>query len=203
MAFLDEEMTPYIFAIGVFLLVFWLLQKPKNLPPGPCGMPLIGCILTLGYFVKRSGCKKPHQLFAYLARRYGSIIGMFVTTRFIVVLNDFHSIHEAFRNPLLNDRPKLVFLPQAQAGKFVFTSPFQFFYTSVESFNLSQGKALPELWTCENKIARNEMFPETLHSIYEPSKTSINDSSLFPPFKKNLDSLLVLFLSWARGAELF
>lgn len=146
MAFLGEEMTPYIFAIGVFLLVFWLLQKPKNLPPGPFGIPLIGCIPTLSYFVKRSGCKKPHQLFAYLAHRYGSIIGMFVTTRFIVVLNDFHSIREAFRNPLLNDRPKLVFLPQAQAGKFVFTSLFFILHQSSIKSGKRKHIHLPQLY---------------------------------------------------------
>ena len=112
------DSSTILIAFAAFILAFWLFKQTPNLPPGPYGIPLVGCLPYLGITVFRTGYSEPHRLFAHLAKRYGSIFSMAITTQLVVVINDFYSVREAFRNSLLNDRPKLSLLPEAQVGKY-------------------------------------------------------------------------------------
>lgn len=42
------EHTKYYVVIACFLLFVWQKRKQKNFPPGPCGIPILGCLPFLG-----------------------------------------------------------------------------------------------------------------------------------------------------------
>ena len=67
-------------------------------------LPLIGNLPSFVFNLYRSG-DEPEQLLAKMAKQYGEVLSLKVGTKLIVVANGCKSIKEAFRNPLLNDRP--------------------------------------------------------------------------------------------------
>ena len=100
------DIRTLILGILVVLFLMWLRYKPRNLPPGPWGLPILGSIPAIVLAVRRG--VQPHQIFDEYAQKYGPVfrVRMFTTT--VVVLNDFPSIKAAFQNPRLNDRPHML-----------------------------------------------------------------------------------------------
>ncbi|XP_072035537.1 cytochrome P450 2J4-like [Amphiura filiformis] len=91
----------------------WLC-RPRNLPPGPWSVPILGSLPYLAFAMYRSPME-PHRLFDTTARKYGNVFslnafGYTVVQRChspaVVVLNTYEAIKEAFQNPLLCDRPR-------------------------------------------------------------------------------------------------
>ncbi|XP_072048699.1 cytochrome P450 2J4-like [Amphiura filiformis] len=99
-----EIQTILLFA-AVITIFIWNLQKPKNLPPGPWGWPLVGYLPNLVASLYRTGCD-PHQLFVKMATQYGPVFSMRVGGKVVVVLNKVHIIKQAFMNPRLSDRSR-------------------------------------------------------------------------------------------------
>ncbi|XP_038054780.1 cytochrome P450 2J6-like [Patiria miniata] len=97
------------FLLGVLLLLVfrWLLGRPKNLPPGPWGFPLLGSIPAIVWGMFR-GSEPHHQLHRYAAK-YGPIFRFKFLNKTVVVLNDYALVKEAFQHPQLSDRPKNIF----------------------------------------------------------------------------------------------
>ncbi len=91
---------------GILLILFWLFSKPRNLPPGPWGFPVIGSIPAIVLAVRRG--VQPHQIFDEYAKKYGPVFRVRLFTKTVVVLNDFPSIKAGFQNPSLNDRPHML-----------------------------------------------------------------------------------------------
>ncbi|XP_072049222.1 cytochrome P450 2J4-like [Amphiura filiformis] len=116
MSFFAIDASTALIAVLVFLVIFYFFRKPTNVPPGPRGLPILGCLPNLAYYVYRTGCKEPFRLFDYIAKDYGNVFSMHVATKLIVVVNDYESVREAFRNPHLNDRPKVHMIPESEAG---------------------------------------------------------------------------------------
>ncbi|XP_072013984.1 cytochrome P450 2J4-like [Amphiura filiformis] len=116
-AFVIDASTALI-AVLVFLVILYFFRKPTNLPPGPWSLPILGCLPSLAYYVYRTGCnaKEPFRLFDYIAKDYGNVFSMHLATKLVVVVNDYESVREAFRNPLLNDRPKMAIIPASETG---------------------------------------------------------------------------------------
>lgn len=71
---------------------------PK-VPPGPFGIPLLGYLPFLGPL--------PHTTFSKLANKYGDIFSMYLGSEFVVVLNSYDIVKEAFlkQGEILSDRP--------------------------------------------------------------------------------------------------
>ncbi|XP_072050913.1 cytochrome P450 2J4-like [Amphiura filiformis] len=110
-----------LLCIAAFAIVSWWLQKPKNLPPGPWGWPLVGYLPNLVVSLYRTGLN-PHQLFANMATKYGPIFSMRIGGRLVVVLNKHRLIKEAFHNPHISNRPAsqtMVDLGLASGGGFL------------------------------------------------------------------------------------
>jgi len=75
-------------AAGVFvslLLCYWY-HRPKNFPPGPRGLPLLGVIPFLGRYFERSAKK--------WSETYGPVLSLRMGREDFVVLNDYESIYE-------------------------------------------------------------------------------------------------------------
>lgn len=70
------------------MVAYWFLTTPKNLPPGPTGLPILGYLPFLG--------KRPPETFNYLGKKYGSVYRLYLGSRLVIVLNDYNAIREAF-----------------------------------------------------------------------------------------------------------
>ena len=119
--------TSMLLGWAVFFICAWLVKRPKNLPPGPWSIPLIG------YVQIEPGLSCEH--FTKLSRQYGPIFSLRRGTRLVVVLNDKHTITEALvKNPdVFSDRyvpaSIQVHIPETdKTGKVVLpASPFIYF----------------------------------------------------------------------------
>ena len=111
------EFSIYSGTILVSLVVFYIVYKivgkfNSRMPPGPIGVPLIGNFLTLAASSLRK--EHPHDLMARLTRKYGKVFSLWFGGRDrLVVLNDFASVSEAFKNPDVTERPPTYFLKEA------------------------------------------------------------------------------------------
>ncbi|CAG7716271.1 unnamed protein product [Allacma fusca] len=91
-----------IFIILVFLLAFlaWCflgaVQRPRNFPPGPSGLPIVGNALRLG--------KSNYKTVLALREKYGDIIGLRMGTKWFVYLINPDDAREAFRKPEFSGR---------------------------------------------------------------------------------------------------
>lgn len=81
--------------VGIALATIFVLSiikssiRPRNFPPGPIGLPLLGHIPFMDVKNVGRSCKK-------LGQKYGDIFSLFLGTKAVVVLNSWASIKEAF-----------------------------------------------------------------------------------------------------------
>ncbi|KAG7155288.1 Cytochrome P450 2L1-like 7 [Homarus americanus] len=86
--------------LGVLLLVLFLAlvnRKPKGLPPGEWGWPVLGAWMSSGVTMEDHA--------KALRQKYGDIFTWRMGSRTMVFLNNFQLIKTAFNNPDLQDRP--------------------------------------------------------------------------------------------------
>eukprot|EP00057_Strongylocentrotus_purpuratus_P032936 XP_789442.3 PREDICTED: cytochrome P450 2J6 [Strongylocentrotus purpuratus] len=101
-----NQMTIYHLLVTalVGLVAVWivkhLMTRPKNLPPGPTGIPLLGVAFKL--IRSRSDLL---ALFSSWADKYGDITSFRAGPKLVVHLNSYEVISEAFRHPDLQSRP--------------------------------------------------------------------------------------------------
>ncbi|XP_022095821.1 cytochrome P450 2J6-like [Acanthaster planci] len=103
--FLDVHTV--LLCLVLLLILRWFFGRPKNLPPGPWGFPIVGSITAVVREIRRG--VQPHNLFMRYAAKYGPVFHIRILNKTVVVLNNYASVKEAFQNPQLNDRPKLLF----------------------------------------------------------------------------------------------
>jgi len=75
-----------IVGLITFCLVFHWYRRPKNFPPGPRGLPLLGVVPWLGIYTQKT--------FVEWSKKYGSVMSVRMGMEDLVVLNDFESIQE-------------------------------------------------------------------------------------------------------------
>ncbi|XP_018020168.1 methyl farnesoate epoxidase-like, partial [Hyalella azteca] len=75
-------------------------KKPAGYPPGPTKWPILG----YGLFIEKG---KPHRTWEFLQRKYGSVVGIFVGSDPLVIVNGWEAGNEALANPDLLGRPEL------------------------------------------------------------------------------------------------
>ncbi|XP_072043283.1 cytochrome P450 2U1-like [Amphiura filiformis] len=87
----------------VFLSVVWWMQQPRNLPPGPWRLPIVGFIpqLMWSMFYKQ---EELHLLATRLGQKYGKIYSFDVFGLVFVVINDYSIMKEANNDPILSDK---------------------------------------------------------------------------------------------------
>ncbi|XP_070562966.1 cytochrome P450 2U1-like [Ptychodera flava] len=104
-------MSVYLIALILVLSVWYLTtrKRPKNLPPGPKGLPLVGSVLTMRKF------EYLHDGLEQLRREYGDVFSLRLGCRLFVVLNGYDAIREAFigKSEFFSDRPGMLSMWQA------------------------------------------------------------------------------------------
>lgn len=84
-------------------IAYWYLTIPKNLPPGPMGLPLVGSAIQYWDASKNHGILEKH------IKKYGPIFKMYIANKLVVILGDYDSIQEAMvkQSDIFAGRPKL------------------------------------------------------------------------------------------------
>ncbi|XP_072035611.1 vitamin D 25-hydroxylase-like [Amphiura filiformis] len=87
----------------VFLSVAWWMQQPRNLPPGPWRLPIVGFVpqLMWSMFYKQ---EELHVFATRLEQKYGKIYSFDVFGLVFVVINDYSIMKEANNDPILSDK---------------------------------------------------------------------------------------------------
>ncbi|XP_055954831.1 cytochrome P450 2B19 [Patella vulgata] len=88
---------------GVCIGIWWLMRKPRGIPPGPkFTLPLIGDLLFLGK-------GDINVILRRMRKKYGDIFSMYFGPRLVIVLNGYDKIKEALvkNGDLFSDRPTL------------------------------------------------------------------------------------------------
>ncbi|XP_062502240.1 steroid 17-alpha-hydroxylase/17,20 lyase-like [Corticium candelabrum] len=96
-----------LFVITLIAAIVSALQS--DLPPGPMGLPIVGCYLSL---LRRD----QHHVFYGWTRTYGPLISFRVGSVLVVVANDAHTIQAIHSNNRLSGRPKWPTLDALSAG---------------------------------------------------------------------------------------
>ncbi|XP_076330676.1 cytochrome P450 2J4-like [Tachypleus tridentatus] len=84
-------------AACIVCILRWFLRRPRNFPPGPFGLPVVG---YLPFF-----SKKPFIDLIDLSKKYGKVFSLRVGSLNVVVLCDFLAIKEAMSKDAFLDRP--------------------------------------------------------------------------------------------------
>ncbi|XP_033639373.1 cytochrome P450 2J6-like [Asterias rubens] len=113
--------TLLLFAV-TFLLVLTAVRqyrrRPKNLPPGPWGLPIIGSLLSLG--------TNPHLTFLEMTKTYGKVFRMNLAGQRVVVVNGFEAVREALvkNASAFAGRPKMALFHELTEGQGIVTSDY-------------------------------------------------------------------------------
>lgn len=83
-----KSILPFILLVIVAVFVWHFSRRPKGAPPGPIGWPIIGSLLSLG--------DDPGGYMKSLSAKYGKVVGLFLGTEFVVVINDIETAKEAY-----------------------------------------------------------------------------------------------------------
>lgn len=101
-----KEMTAAVLAVFLVVLVvvrmLQLLREACSLPPGPWGIPILGCLPFLKGDL--------HLYLRDLTQKYGSLISTRLGSQLIVVLSDYKMIRDTFRKEEFSGRPKTEFM---------------------------------------------------------------------------------------------
>ena len=88
--------------VFIFIALCMILKDksrlPKNFPPGPPCLPVIGNVLSVGYDLKSA--------FNTWREKYGSIVGFKLGNQTSVVISDFDTLHEVFKDDRYSGRPE-------------------------------------------------------------------------------------------------
>ncbi|KAG9471037.1 hypothetical protein GDO78_016095 [Eleutherodactylus coqui] len=86
----------------IYLTKWWKKEQPRNLPPGPRPLPLLGNILQFNL-------TEIHQDFVKLSEKYGSVYIIQIVHQQIVMLVGYEAVKEALvdSGDIFNDRGKL------------------------------------------------------------------------------------------------
>lgn len=94
------DTTILVAALACLLAIYFMrwLSLGGKLPPGPLGLPILGYIPFLS--------RKPYFDLQRLAKKYGNVFSLRLGSAYVVVLNDFESIKEAFAQDAFMGRPE-------------------------------------------------------------------------------------------------
>ncbi|XP_070558201.1 cytochrome P450 2J4-like [Ptychodera flava] len=88
-----------VLLVTIFTLIVWFINRPKNLPPGPWGLPLVGVLPSL--------MSDPGVWSMEMAKKYGDVISVRLGSKLAVILHGYDAVKEAFveNRSLFSARP--------------------------------------------------------------------------------------------------
>ncbi|XP_071789120.1 cytochrome P450 2J4-like [Asterias amurensis] len=92
-----------IVGLMALFIATWIYRRPRNIPPGPTGWPL------LGYLPNLILAGDEYKNLTRLAKTYGPVFSMNLGGTLVVVVNSFASIKEALNHPNTAARPPTSF----------------------------------------------------------------------------------------------
>nr|XP_039258288.1 cytochrome P450 2J3-like [Styela clava] len=97
---LGFDYATFIISILTFLLCYYMLRRPKNFPPGPQGLPIVGYVPFIA--------KNPAESLQKMKKTYGPIMSIQFGRKFWVILNDYDLINQALvkQSEKFSGRPK-------------------------------------------------------------------------------------------------
>ncbi|XP_014678200.1 PREDICTED: cytochrome P450 2J3-like isoform X1 [Priapulus caudatus] len=95
------DVTAVLILLVIFLLTVRWLSFPKNLPPGPLGLPLVGYLPFL--------TNHPYLKFTELSKKYGSVFTVWFGSLPVIIVSGYDAVYEAFatREHDFMERPHL------------------------------------------------------------------------------------------------
>ncbi|XP_039261731.2 cytochrome P450 2B1-like [Styela clava] len=105
-----ESLIPTVGIFALSLYFYYSRTHKKNYPPGPKGLPVLGCVTQLG--------EHPSNTLTALSKKYGNVFSIQIGMNNYVILNDYESIHEALlkKNDDFSGRPDVLLLRQMGQG---------------------------------------------------------------------------------------
>lgn len=86
------------------VLVLRQLSRPRNFPPGPRWLPVVGNLLDLRRMVRKLGYQ--HEAFASLRREYGTdVLGLRLNGELVVVASGFKAVTDVYTSEAFLGRP--------------------------------------------------------------------------------------------------
>lgn len=93
---------------SILSIAYWYLSEPRNLPPGPPGLPLLGSTL------KVLDVNEQQAFLFDCVEKYGPIFKLYIANKLVIILGDHESIQEAMvkQGEIFSGRPQLYsFMP--------------------------------------------------------------------------------------------
>nr|AHI15953.1 flavonoid 3',5'-hydroxylase [Pohlia nutans] len=175
--------------VGILLLRVFT-SKPKNLPPGPRGLPIIGSLHLLG--------KYPHQDLAKLANIYGPVMSLWFGQKLTVVATSPEAAKEFLKTqgPNFSSRLKTSFGEIVSTGDIVMApdSPARLHLKKILHMQLSTAK---QLQLSEN--VRTEEIAHVLRVIPQDGATVVQVRTYVEVVVVNILSRMILKKRFMAG----
>ncbi|XP_031356733.1 probable cytochrome P450 303a1 [Photinus pyralis] len=101
--------------VNIICLLYLNSRKPKNFPPGPAWLPIIGCGLELNRLRQKTGSMSKAS--GMLAERYGPVVGARIGVDRVVFVCGAKEYREFSFREEFNGRPRGVFYTSRTWGK--------------------------------------------------------------------------------------
>nr|XP_039247430.1 cytochrome P450 2J3-like [Styela clava] len=149
-----------IFGLLVLGLCWYILKRPKNFPPGPYGLPLVG----YAPFLENNLADD----FMKMKKKYGSVMSVQIGRKDWVILNDFDTINEAFlkQGEAFSGRPNNFFLKIIAQGRGVVARDYGPGVKILRKFGLMtlRGFGVGKKGMERNVVEETELLVESLTS---------------------------------------
>nr|CAH7744053.1 unnamed protein product [Callosobruchus chinensis] len=105
----------YIATCFIIVLLLIDMKKPKNYPPGPSFLPVVGNYLLYRSMHKKLGYH--HLVWTYLDKKYGDVVGMKLGRNYVVAASGPEAIKEVLTREDFDGRPDGFFFRLRTFGK--------------------------------------------------------------------------------------
>ncbi|KAK7092781.1 cytochrome P450 2J4-like [Littorina saxatilis] len=101
-----DTTSVFVFLL-VFLIGYYWLTSPKNMPPGPMGLPLIGNLLQL-----RAAGSNQLELLKKWRQQYGDVFAIRLGSKNLVFISDYKILQETFvkNGDIFSGRPSNLYI---------------------------------------------------------------------------------------------